>query len=156
MAHINPNKLVDTITIYNVWKDPNTGKSGYWRSFVQQVRLMDKASTVNVASIGWTRVVTQEMLVDAQNSIAYSADENDNQVTKVYAEPSEWAAMSTDQKQAFWTMQEGDYVVPGECEIIIPPDAVTKLTALRPRKIGSVNMVRQKGGDTNHWEVSLV
>jgi hypothetical protein len=40
--------------------------------------------------------------------------------------------------------------------VLIPPDSLSDLTALSPRKVSSVLAVRKKDGDVNHWEVQLV
>ena len=156
MKPIKRSLLPNTCTIYNVWKDPATGKMGHFRSFLRYTRLMDKASTVNVAGIGWTRVVTQFWLVDPVSSVAYAYDESGNKQKKAYVDYLAWEALSPGEKAAHWTLREGDYLMPGECAVVIPPAKLTDLTALKPRKINAIETILDKPGAIHHWEVTLV
>lgn len=153
-----PQRLMpNTVTIYNVHKDEKTGKNAYFRTFLEFVRIMAKKSAVQVAAVGWSRVVTMELWIDPVTSIAFVRDEDGNQITKVYADAAQWSKLSDAEKQAHWTLQEGDYVVTdGECEITIPPNTITELNAERPRKLQGIAPVFDRDGSIHHWEVELV
>ena len=156
MKPIKRGLLPHIVTIYNIFKDPKTGKLSYFRTFLEYVRIMTERRSVNVTGIGWTRVLASDLWIDPVSSVAYVRDEDGNKVTKIYVELREWLKLSEGQKEAHWTLQEGDYVVRDECQITLPPNTIAELNAEQPHKLQMIEPILDKPGNIHHWEIGLV
>jgi len=160
MRPLKPTILVHLVTLYNVFISPATGEPFYFRTFLKRTRIMSLSSTVHVATIGWTRAVTSVLLVDPKTTQAYRHDTNGIRIAKKYIDPPAWDALSDEDKERFWALREGDFIVHlannGECMIETPDPANVEFQRLSPRKIQSIKPEFDKKGRVHHWELGLV
>ena len=155
MRPIKPGLMPHTVTLYNVFKSPITGKLSFFRTFLRRTRIMHSSSAVNVESLGWTRVVTAGLLVDPKTTQAYRHGTKGVKIQKKFLDVPEWNALDDVKKEQFWTLREGDYVVTsGECQLV--PVNAAEFKAVDARQIHSIKPVINKDGSLHHWELSLV
>ena len=125
MRPVDKSKLVNTVTIYNLFRNPDTGELKYLKTFLRFVRIMQDLSSVNVGVDGWTRKTTVSLLIDRRNSQGYTGA-----TIKPYIDSLEWGSLSDADKAQQWTLQEGDLVVNGECPADLVPEQVSEFKAL--------------------------
>lgn len=162
MRPVKRSLLPNTVTIYNDFKDPDTGKSAFYKTFLHYVRIMDnvtKAVVDGTTTVTWANDTV--LLLDhgltlkgvKYSTEAYARDENGRKTPKRYLPPREWAA-ATD-KSGFWTIERESYVIEGECAVTIPPQLEKDLAALKPWKVSAIAPAIQKDGSIHSWEVQL-
>ena len=156
MRAIRPGLLPHLVTLYNVFKSPDTGKLAYFPTFLKRTRITHSSSTVNVASVGWTKAVTAGLLVDPKTTQAYRHGTNGIKIKKRYLELPAWDALPDADKEKHWTLREGDYVVHLESNSECPAVNLAEIQARNPRKIYSIKPVLSKDGTLHHWELNLV
>jgi len=148
--------MPDLVTLYNVYRHPSTGKLSYFKTFLKNTRLDSVSSTIYVATTGWTRTVTANLLVDPKTTQQYRRGTGGIKINKKFMEFAAWDALSNADRDRFWTLREGDCIVHlssnGESDAV----SVAEITALNPRRINSINPILLKNGVLHHWEVNLV
>lgn len=166
MRPIKRSLLVNTVTIYNRYRDPDTGTVAFFRTFLKYTRFMTSQAvvaadtTLGGAGMGATKTFALTLLVDPVSTVGYERDEPGRSVSKTYADERVWQA-ATD-KSRLWTLQGQDYVVEGECPVIVPPQSEADLTALRHYKLQAIAPQFDKrarpgrADNIHHWECSLV
>ena len=162
---MNPVKrtlLPNTITIYNRFRDPNTGKMETYRTFLRYTRFMSQKSAIIVSTIGATKIYDTVLLLDHGLTIkgqkysteAYTLDASGKRVKKTYVEPRVWQAVAD--KTPLWTIQESDYVLREECPVTIPPGKESDITNLNPFLVKEIVPEYDKDGSIHHFEIRLV
>lgn len=163
MQPIRRSLLPNTVTIYNKFRDPDTGKNAFYRTFLRYVRIMEnvtKAVVDGTTTVTWANDTV--LLLDHGLTVrgvkysteAYTRDENGRKIAKRYLAPREWAV--AEDKSGFWTLERENYVIEGECAVTIPPQLEKDLTALNPWKVTALAPAIQKDGSIHSWEVQLV
>ena len=162
MKPVKRTLLPDTITIYNKFKDPNTGKNVTFRTFLRFTRFMSQKSGIIASTLGATRIYDTVILLDhgltmkgqKYSTEGYTLDGSGKRLKKPYVEPSAWKAAAN--KDAVWTIQEADYVLRGECPVTIPPGKEADITNLLPFLVKEIVPEYDKDGSIHHFEVRLV
>ncbi len=154
MKPIKRGLLPNTVTLYNAFNDPDTGKTDYFRTYLQFTRIMtEKNGLVSSTNEGATRELLTELWVDPVSSIAYDVISG-VQIQKRYADPYAWEQLTD--KIPRWTIREGDFVVKGVCAVTVPPGTAEDITDLPYYTVRTVILALDKPGNVHHWEVQLV
>lgn len=142
--------MVNTVTIYNKFKDPNTGKNSFYRVVLKHVRIMSGKSDVVVGEGGPTRHLMLELWIDPETSKAGTV-----KAGKAYRKLPVWAAEPD--KSDLWTLQEQDYVVDEACDWdLTPANEEDFIEKYGPYKLSSIVPIFDKPGNVHHWECGLV
>lgn len=161
MKPIKGSLLPNTISIYNKYKDPATGKTAFYRTFLQCTRFVSKKSGIIASTVGATKIYDIVVLLDHGLTIkgqkystqGYTLDESGARIEKPYVEPAVWKTLAD--KDSAWTIQEADYVLRGECPVIIPPGKEADITALLPNIVKEIVPEFDKDGSVHHFEIRL-
>lgn len=103
MRPIRKELLVNTITVFNYYKDENGDKS-YILSVIKQCVAYNKTNVFAAQSYGISKQNTWNILIDSRNSYCDG---------KKYLDFTEWKKLSDYDKENFWTLQEQDVIVKG-------------------------------------------
>lgn len=162
MQPVRRNLLPNTVTIYNRYKDPDTGKNAFYKTFLRYVRIMENVTKAVVnGTTGVTWANDTVLLLDTglvirgikYSTEAYTRDDSGRKVVKRYLAPKEWSAAVD--KSSYWTLERENYVIEGECAVTIPPQLEKDLTALNPWKVNVIAPALQRDGSIHSWEVQL-
>ena len=163
MKPISPKLLPHTITLFNVWKDPETGDIDCHRTILERVR-------VGVAKVSLTMARLSDMigpparyefrvLIDRRTTRGY-VDILGERLEKAYLPASDWEASSA--KELYWTLRGSDliYFKEGRAESICPEyDPEVEFQAFMGdhglRSISDVPPVIDKDGTVHNWELIL-
>ena len=157
MKPIKRSLLPNTVTLYNCYRDPDSGVVEYFDTKFQYTRIMNVSKTVHSGTTGWTRILQLELWIDPFSSFAYATDSQGNKIKKIYAKPAAWEAMNNQDKARHWTLQPLDLIVEGQIDFILTADNQDQfMQQHRPNAIESIIPVLDKPGNVHHWEVNLV
>lgn len=154
-APIKAKYMVNKVTLYNYFRDLNTGETSYYRTNLERTRIMTKTLSIAAATGGFTQVLATQLLVDPVTSKAYLLDEQGNKPGKKYVEPDQWRHLSADDKAKYWTLQGQDLIVSREIiDEIIDVDNFKEIHI--PYEINVVTPILDIPGNAHHWQVNLV
>jgi hypothetical protein len=166
MKAIKPALLVQTVTLYNIFKDPQTGDVKWYRTILERVRIMNvKTSFANIISAsmrGVRKDFQTELLADRRNTLAYQID-GAKTISKPFRPWQVWRNLIEAEKAITWTLNEGDLVAGDiyQPKVIAPEfdpqndteDAFRVKYGLRP--IAAISPQLDKDGSIHHWRVNL-
>lgn len=158
MRPINHTFMAHTVTLYNVFRDPDTGRNALYRTVLERTRFMTAKSRVIAAETGPKRVLLAELWIDPVTTRAFTRGENGAAAAKSWLEPSAWRAGTDGADRArFWTLQEEDYIVNGETGLVpATADENALVASRRALKLSAIVPVMGRSGNVHHWECMLV
>ena len=157
MKPIDKKLLVNTVTVFNAWKDPETGETRAARTVLRNTRLMTAVTRYAGDRYGGSIRHSLEVLVDRRNTVAMGGPEGD--LVKTHMAPADWDALAD--KEGHWTLREADWILaePGRLECLAPEydggGEEAFVERHRLRRIGEVYPVIDKDGSIHHWRVSI-
>ena len=156
MKPINRKWLQAVITLYNAYKDPDTGNTSHYHTFLRYVRIDQKKKGLIIANQGGTATFYSMIYIDPKSSHGYFYDDLGVKNGKKYLAAQEWQNLPENQKHLYWTLQVKDMVVEGECpgRLIEPAEDSFKDT-FKPWIISEIPPSIAKDGSVHHWEVIL-
>jgi hypothetical protein len=163
MAEIKPKYLPNPITIFNRFKDLDTGELFYYRTILENTRVDQAFVTFYDNNIGSIRKKTTKIFIDKKNTKAWhSYSDNKFNTKKIYAQDGDWKKLLDDQKHGYWTIQEKDWVFATIGELISVCDNYDKeihkdqkfFADNRLHIISEIKPIFDKNGLTVYWEVT--
>lgn len=104
MKPIKKALLVNTITIYNHYKDDN-GDTLYIPSVINQCLCYDKKNFLSVNNYGVSKQYSLNVILDNKNTFVKG---------KQYIDYTEWQELSEEEKGLYWTLQVDDILIKKE------------------------------------------
>ncbi len=136
----------DEITLYNKKYNSNTRDYEYKRTYIKGVNI-EKAKAVNVIMSG---------LENASSGTIYIPSEDIDTEGKSFAENKEYQALSEEEIEKFFTLQNGDIIVKGIIDYEIKEEnTITNLKNVYDNVYEIVSVDDKRKGGLQHWEVSL-
>ena len=114
--------LPQTVTIYNVFKDPDTGAVAYYRTILEAVRVGQAKTSLREAVRGVTKLSRVSILMDRRTTQGYVLNEAGRRVKKPYLPWQVWAGRPAEEKAQAWTLNVNDLMaaVVGQKVTIVP------------------------------------
>jgi hypothetical protein len=144
---------MESITIYNHYRDPCTGAEGWLRTVISGRRdnglgavLWEDSRAANIVDTGLANADRVNIF------IWFCADAQGKQ----YISPKRFAALPPDQAAEYWTLQTGeDRVIKGVAEEEIPPYTINDVVKRYDDivTVSSVDRLDYGSAHTRHWEV---
>lgn len=163
-AAMTTTDLQQTITIFNLFKNPDTGVMEYYRTILKNVRVDEVTTGLKEALRGDTRTHKIIIMADRRTTKGYSIDEHGIKFNKPYRPWPVWSELSATEKQEAWTWnQKHVLAMPnhGQKETIAPefevandnwPDFMSR-HGLRP--IQSIESIIDDDGSVHSWEITI-
>lgn len=159
MKPISLKWLPQTITLFNLWKDPETGQISRYRTFLDGVRV-DSRKTSLAASVRGQKAEYQVVVfVDPVSTQGLDGD----LARKIFAHHHIWVNMADEEKRQAWTLNVGDWLIfeLGQKTTKAPDIKGSGLTEQQFRQEYGVRVISalpptiDKDGSVHHWEAIL-
>ncbi len=144
MRPIRKELLVNTITIFNYYKNEN-GDNDYIPSVIKQCVAYNKRNSFASQSYGVSKQNTWNILIDRRNSYCDG---------KRYLDFTEWNKLNDYDKENYWTLQEQDVIIKGSYDTEESVDFDTD--DIEHFKVKEVLVNQDKDGSIHSWEVICV
>lgn len=163
MKPISRKSLPQTITLFNLFKDPGTGQLAYYRTFLEGVRV-DSCKTTLAASIRGVKKEYQSMVfIDPISTKGYDRRQDGGMAAKHFEIRQDWLKLTPQGRADTWTLNEGDWLVfnLGEKITECPNIGDLGLTEQQFRQEYGVRVISalpptiDKDGSIHHWEAVL-
>jgi hypothetical protein len=163
---ISAKLLPHTVTLFNVWRDLDTGEVSAHRTILERVRVGVAERRYSTERIGETLGPPERyefrVLVDSRTTIGYELDEGDARIVKPLVAGHFWEAMGPADKASHWTLRTSDWIYYREGDIVSicdPYDPEEDMQAFLESnailKVSQVPAVIDKDGTIHHWELVL-
>jgi hypothetical protein len=165
MKPVSKKLLVNTVTLFNCFTDPDTGLFQAYRTILEHVRVMTVKSSLGsnfVRDLGaMATSFENHLLMDRRNTSAYDFDEFGGRLDKAYLDRDEWTRLSDENKAKFWTLCEKDWLYCrwGEIISICPsfdPETMNEQEFKDQHNIRALSAIAptlDKDGSIHSWEV---
>ena len=162
MKPIAARLLPQTVTLYNLFKDPDSGATSRRRTVLERVRIATFKNTTMFGETGPRTRFSLGALIDPVTTVAWAMSGGAKTAKKTYSPPSEWRRLDPEAKDGRWTLAGLDWLcaVVGARETIGPDfgadddDQAFRL-ANDVKVITEVVPTIDKDGSVHHWEVFL-
>lgn len=163
MKPISRKWLPQTITLFNLWPDPDTGEAAHYRTFLEGVRVDSRKTTLAASTRGYTESYQSMVFIDPVSTSGYSRGADGGETGKDYLAYADWCDLPAEDKAKYWTLNGGDWLVfkPGEQATEAPDLDGSGLTEQEYRNthgvrvIATIPAIIDKDGAIHHWEVEL-
>ena len=161
MNPIRASLLVNTVTLFNVFKDPDTGAVTYYRSFLEAVRVSQPKLSLAESLRGTGKTTQISVLMDRRGTQAFIRNEAGAQVIKTYFDWRDWVKLPDAEKALTWTLNVGSLMaaVIGQIETICPEFDTTDEQNFKIehdlRNIVNIKPNIDKDGSIHSWVVGL-
>jgi hypothetical protein len=163
MTEIKAKFLANTITLFNKFKDMDTGTMYYYRTELDNVRVDTSYSTYYINNIGSIRKKITTILIDKKNTIGWALNNNNNVVNKKeFMMSNEWENLSYLAKDNCWTIREKDwiYAIIGELKSIcnnFDIEVDNDSNFIKQNKLHIISEIKpiiDKKGALVYWEIN--
>ncbi|UQZ90207.1 hypothetical protein C4J81_13750 [Deltaproteobacteria bacterium Smac51] len=163
MKPINRKWLPHTVTLFNLYRDPNNGEMLYFRTFLDGVRIDSRKTRLDTSPVGAKKIFSLMAFIDPASTRGYEYNDSSKRLDKPFKQLQAWRDSDINEKKSFWTLNDGDWLVFNlggivtECPDINGSglsDADFKNT-YGVRALSSLNPSIDKSGLVHHWEVIL-
>ena len=158
--------LPHTVTIFNVFTDPETGAVEYHRTLLEAVRV-DTATTLPPPTSlreslrGATKLHHMVILMDHRTTRGYTLNEAGRRVNKNYLPWQDWRLLPAEARGRAWTLNVGGLMAAefGQIKNIAPEFNQSREQEFRVehslKTIVSIDPTIDKDGTVHSWEVGL-
>jgi hypothetical protein len=164
MQPISRKWLNQTVTMFNLFKDPETGQISHFRSVLENVRVGTVKTSFAESLKGSAKRFELRVLIDHKTTVGYRLDDSNGQkFKKKFMSLPEWEELTEEDKTGYWTLNEKDWLfyLPGTKKSICPDFNGSNLSEQQFRDkyhiyvISEIPATIDKDGSLHHWEVVL-
>lgn len=165
MRPVKEKYLKHSVTLFNLWQDPDTGAMRWYRTFLEHVRIDTHQTSLQDDTVDRRETFALTYIIDPVTTKGYGLDENGTRVDKrAVINPQDWCALPEDERLKAWTLKENDKLMfrPGYVETLGPefpeddPEGEGLRDAWGLRVVTSVGAIIDFDGTVHHWEGALV
>jgi hypothetical protein len=154
--------LPQTITLYNLARNPHTGSVDRARTILERVRVGTRKASTVTGQAGATTRQAVTVLVDKVTTLAWGEPPGGIRTARSWVEPAAWRAAGPTEREGLWTLAGLDWICarPGAGRTIGPEFAYDESEqafrlANDVRIVAEVAAAIDKDGSIHHWEVTL-
>jgi hypothetical protein len=104
MKPISRKWLPQTITLFNLFKDPETGEPAYFRTFLDGVSEECCKTSLAMSLQGAKKAYQSMVYIDPVSTLGYTRDGSGRKIAKKYLSARKWQELGTDENADFWTL----------------------------------------------------
>lgn len=162
-AAMTKRDLPQTVTLFNVFRDPESGAVRYYRTILEWVRVDEVKTSLRENLKGATRLHKPVVWIDRRTTRGHQLMEG-IRIAKPFKPWSEWQALPDAEKDGYWTLyQQHMLALPdnGQKVTLVPDfdpqndnwqDFVEKYSL---RQISDIEPTVDEDGSIHSWEVTL-
>jgi hypothetical protein len=158
MQPIKKSIINQVITIFNVIKEGEDDETSYYRTILQNVRVMEPKKTLFLSTVGLKSTYDMSILIDYKNTQGLTEEKGEK---KEFLLQNDWINLAVTEKPKYWTLQPLDWVffTVGKINSICPGfntenDQEQKFKQkYLIRAISSINTILNKDSSIHHFEV---
>ena len=160
-APISRAYLPQTVTLFNVYKDPETGTVEYHRTILEAVRVDQARVSLREALRGAAKLRRISVLLDRCATQGYNLNETGRRVSKSYRPWRVWSVLPAEEKARAWTLNVGDLMAAaiGEKTTVCPEFEPAREQEFKLehdlRAVIDIAPNIDKDGSVHSWEVGL-